>query len=923
MRLGAALLRRLLATLVAMVLLSSPLHAQEAGEVERLLTSASKAISAKEYVEANKMIQQVLLLEPENARAFYLMSYVHFGVKNAKEAMASLQRAIELEPRNINYSLTLAGVYERAGQLDKAMDEYQRIIDTGTRDAKIKEVEKRLSLATGRSLLKRRELNAALLIFNGLLLDYPDDPKVLFSISGVYMALNRVSEAEGVLKRLLRHEPDNLLAYFNLATIYERTRRPQLALDTLMEILKRNKPVDITKDAKIRHGILDGQMKLARKDWQGALNAFQRVVDIDPQRTEALFNIAIAYLNLRQTDFAEKYFLKVLEIQPANHSSRLNLGMMYYDMGRVEEAKQAFEYIIKNDETGRYRKQAEIRMNIVFTAVADKALQAGNIEESLRQYEKALDYFSGNVRAAFNRGLIFVQQKNFEAAAIEFEAVVKLAPDNLLARLNLANIYEQLLRLTDAAIQYEAILKVTDQGREAEIARAKWKTTKARGLWGENKLSEAEALLEEIVAETSENLEAWYYLAVIQSAKGKLRDSATSLQKILDQRSSNQQVRMMLAGVYVQLKLDELAAREYRTVIFSSSDPAQVKQATQALEGVEARLNGFDSSMSYIWDYDSNINLNNEVPASAYRSDLAFNVNYGVKIGEETSLRLTWSPTYSNYKVDNPSDYYNNVMSGSMQHGTVEETWNYTFSRTDRMNLQLETPVSNQTSLNISQSLRSMLPAAFDLAPEGLEGENIPTSLSRGISLRSTRSFGGVELDSVSFGVNFQAQQSLRWGLGAAFGYTLSIYRNLNSITLSEYDAFRRADVISYSSKDYEYNSHTFTLTLSRILGPGLSGYASMAGTYTGYINNDTSTILAGEEQGERRQNALAHMTLGLNYSFIRDVSFFLRFSHQEAYSTMGTGYTVDTEEAIATFQSTSLGSYRRSNVTAGMNMIF
>ena len=907
----------------------------ETPTIKKLIDDGISYLLNKNTPAAINEFEKVLLLSPDHPEAYFRIGQTHIQNKKLELGIQYIKKSIAQEPANVRYSLYLSNVYERLGKVVEAQKEYQRIVDTGTRDPRIKEVEKLLLLASGRSLAQKGELNAALLIFNGLSLEYPNDSQVLYNIGNAYMLLNRTEEAEITFSKLYLKNPKNATVNMSLATIYEQMNKPKRALKHLKNIMDANGGDNLTKAATVQYHIIDGREKLAIKDWDGALKSLQIVVNLDPTRTEAFFNISMANLQLGNTLMAERGFLSVLKVNKNAFLARLNLGQMYFDVGKIKEAKEQFQYIVDNDKEGRWANQAKIRLNALHTMVADRALESGNVAESLVEYEKALDFFSANVKANFNRGMIFIKQKKFGEARIEFESVIRNSPQNLRGRINLANVYEQLNMLSKAAEQYEMIMQINKDSREGQFASAKWKITKARGLWADKRLAEAEKIFQELTIEQPNNFQAFAFLGILQASKGKLRDAAVSYHKVLQLRPTNYAVKILLGKVYEQLGLDSLAANEYRGIIFAGGRIAQVPEAEARLAAVESRLSGFSNTLNYQFVYDNNLNLNDAAPTEEIRSDLALSFIYALKTRDDLSFRVSWSPTYSSYHLGQ-TDYLRTVLQSNIILGTPDKNWNASLMRQEQDSLVNDSKLSEATSLSFGRGTKIFAKPLLNLSPEGFEGEKIATSINMNGSLRYIKSFSTTSIESLTGSFALSMNQALKWGVSANLTYALTIQRNLNkesqitstSVPVTDpitgLERNEQSNVVVYEPKDYEFNSHTGSLNLSRVLAPGVFGSLNVSGVLSGYSNLDSGAVARGENA--KRINLTTSVTPSVSYAFFKDMRFVLRGTLQKNFSSLPVGLStrkLDSDEVIAAFQSTSLGRYNRFSVEGGFVMNF
>ncbi len=902
--------------------------------LQRIIDEGIAQIRNKQFDAAFATFEEALLVDPDNAEANFRIGQLYLQRRQPGEGLRHILKSTKLDPDNAGYSLYLGRLYERQGELQKAFDEYKRLLATGSNHPKVKEIEKQQALLSGRMMVKNNELKAALLIFNGLLLDYPDDDEVLYNLGVAQLMAGDLEAAEKTFLRLAKLKPNTVSVHVNLASIYERTKRREEAIAHYEKIIALNKTPGSVKEATIKRDLLLARKQLDAGQFEAASALYDKVLSRDPKRVEALFNKALALLNLGDWRSAEQLFLQVIAIKPKDFLTRLNLGGLYLDTRRYDKAKEQFQFIIDNDASGVFSKQAKIRMNVVHMQIADNALKAGNVEESLRQYQKALDFYSGNIKASFNRGLLLVQQRKFEQARAEFENVVRLAPDNMGGRINLANIYEQLGMFDEAARQYEKIMELKPDSPEAVTAKRRWRISKARALWADKRLSDAEQLLETIIREEPDNFEAYLYLGIIQSSKGKSRQAAKSFQTVLNVMPSNQAVRLSLAKVYEQLGMDNLAAQEYRIIIFSGAPPVVLDDARRRLNIVESRLSGFSKNLSYQMQYDNNLNLNDANPIGELRTDLAFNIVYGYKFRQDLLFNLSWSPTYSNYHLTQ-IDYLSSVFNTSLRSGTPEDNWLVQYGRQDQKSLITEQRVSESNSLNIGRSAKLFLPAFLGLAPKGFDSkEGVPTSLAGFVALRNITSFGAFPLDALSASLALNSSQTLRGGVSASLGYSLSVFRSLVNREvvqrqfvvdpISGQQSDTPVTTLLYDSRDYEYNSYALNVTLAKTLAPGLRGSLGGVVSYSGYINVDSGARTRGEPV--TRRNNLFSLNLGVTYEFFKDITLVARLSWARNRSNLPAGLirgVDEAEQAIASLQSTSLGDYTRMTATLGFSMRF
>jgi tetratricopeptide (TPR) repeat protein len=71
------------------------------------------------------------------------------------------------------------------------------------------------------------------------------------------------------------------------------------------------------------------QVYFSEEDYESAMNAYERILEIDPENPEALYIIAHVYINAKQYAKAETLLLKLIEQNPDDFKLKNNLAWLY------------------------------------------------------------------------------------------------------------------------------------------------------------------------------------------------------------------------------------------------------------------------------------------------------------------------------------------------------------------------------------------------------------------------------------------------------------------------------------------------------------------------------------------------------------------------------------------------------------------
>jgi len=146
----------------------------------------------------------------------------------------------------------------------------------------------------------------------------------------------------------------------------------------------------------------------------------------------------------------EKLWAYTIQRNPGATVPRLNLGMILLDEGRLDEAIEQFQEILRM-EPGNTAARADL--GLVF-------MKKGSIPEAIQQYEEALRLQPDSVGAHCNLGSALLQADRFPEAAEQYESALKLDPDNVTVLANLGYILDQEGKPAEAISRYERALQI-------------------------------------------------------------------------------------------------------------------------------------------------------------------------------------------------------------------------------------------------------------------------------------------------------------------------------------------------------------------------------------------------------------------------------------------------------------------------------
>jgi tetratricopeptide (TPR) repeat protein len=214
------------------VSLLSPREAEFADDRLFAYLLGTALIHRSEVQRGQAMIDR-LFRDGETAEGHVLLAVAHMRALDHKAALAEAERAVELNPK----LPTVQGLYGVAlmntGRRPEALDAFAKELQENPNNFES-------NLFRGLILKDAGRLDEAYDDLKRALRLRPQDVRVLYGLGSLHLAAGRLEEAEKALLAVVERAPDYRQAHVLLATVYYRTKRPELGNKErqLMEKLK-------------------------------------------------------------------------------------------------------------------------------------------------------------------------------------------------------------------------------------------------------------------------------------------------------------------------------------------------------------------------------------------------------------------------------------------------------------------------------------------------------------------------------------------------------------------------------------------------------------------------------------------------------------------------------------------------------------
>jgi tetratricopeptide (TPR) repeat protein len=175
------------------------------------------------------------------------------------------------------------------------------------------------------------------------------------------------------------------------------------------------------KDRTLTSDVLDhfnsGVTFYNQKEFSKAIQAYQRVIELDPTYVEAYNNLGIIYQMVGDMDRAFGAYQKSTEINPRYEKGYNNLGILLFLKGRYEEAVEAFQKTLAINSNNI---ESHINLGILFK-------KKGEWEKAIESYQKALAINPLHRETHYNMALLYEQLENLELAISHYQQFIQLS----------------------------------------------------------------------------------------------------------------------------------------------------------------------------------------------------------------------------------------------------------------------------------------------------------------------------------------------------------------------------------------------------------------------------------------------------------------------------------------------------------------
>lgn len=219
------------------------------------------------------------------------------------------------------------------------------------------------------------------------------------------------------------------------------------------------------KQAEIYFGA--GTQSLMDKQYTEALKNLLEANKLDPNNSEILNNLGMAYYFKGENELAIKHLFQALKLNEDNSDAKINLASIYYKAGKIQEAEKLYKKVLK-DLT--YDKQARTYFNLGLIELSERK----NNVAAENYFKKSIKEDDNYCPAYYHLGLIQYNRRQFNSSLRNFkEASMGICYESPAPHYFQALSMIELRRYEDARIKLDEIDTRFKNSQYSAKARAK------------------------------------------------------------------------------------------------------------------------------------------------------------------------------------------------------------------------------------------------------------------------------------------------------------------------------------------------------------------------------------------------------------------------------------------------------------------
>lgn len=284
---------------------------------------------AGQLAEAEKLYQQVLADDPQNADAFHLLGIIAYQKNKCQLAIDLITQAIAIDPNQAPFFNNLGNALQDQDQPEESVQAYQKALQLQPDYAEA-------YYNFGNVLQKQGKLDESVQAYQQALQIQPNYAKAYNNLGNALHTQSKLDEAVQAYQQALQIQPDYAEAYSNLGVVLKDQGHLEEAFRTC-KLAVESKPTYAAAHNNL--GVILHQ----KGDFEEAIASYYQALEISPDNPEAYNNLGASLHAKGDIDKSVWAYEQAIITNPKFAEGHKNLGMLLLQKGDFQKGWELCE----------------------------------------------------------------------------------------------------------------------------------------------------------------------------------------------------------------------------------------------------------------------------------------------------------------------------------------------------------------------------------------------------------------------------------------------------------------------------------------------------------------------------------------------------------------------------------------------------
>lgn len=398
------------------------------------LNLAKTLIDQSRHEEAHELLLLLVEQHKQFNPGIELLASLELKRRKPSLAMNYYQLLYDLDPANVNALYMTGFIPLLSGKLDYSIKIAEKLSSEFPDDYRTNQLNGLIAYRKGLFEEALVGLLESIKVYK--------QPLTYYFLGLSYFRLGDYELSINQFQKVLDAQPDLPQARLMLATTFLQQGRVDECLGAVRYVLE--------KDDKnsFAYNIM-GSAQLMNRNFDEAMQAFDRAIKIDPGFVDVYIKKGQSYLSQGEPDLAEAALRDAISLSPQVLNARLMLARLNIQQENYDEAVET----LQNGLAGTPEDA------LIYNYLAEIAFKQKKDQEAVKNLQKAKAAFPEYSSPVLRLASYHLAKSDYDSAIAEYRSVLEKVPGNLQALVGLGLAYELAGKIKLAESIYEQMLK--------------------------------------------------------------------------------------------------------------------------------------------------------------------------------------------------------------------------------------------------------------------------------------------------------------------------------------------------------------------------------------------------------------------------------------------------------------------------------